>query len=1131
MSIVEFRKLLKKNNNNLTTLIRNRNNDIIQRLKDKKKEKPTTVQGKILKKSRVGALLNQIQKYSNVIKGAVAADPNVKIKSLKQAKQVIENKKKEDRLEKIRQEKEFIRREIERAKRDLERLELERREREKELEIRVKRLMREKRIINTRLGYILQNPIKDITRDTMMSEYKDKDTVYLDQNFGNLVNLAREKLFSNPEIDTRLGKSHIQALYIYSPNMPQEIKDENGNITFEYVALKIYHSNSIELKKNRHIRTDEFELNTDESDIEVLFVGYKITYKTRNNLPIGNNHLRVLKAFYPVTDRNYHESTSASTTDEKICIYATFCDIVGNCKLKNMPKNSNKIRKMLEKEDKEIKDSVKNGELVNALELLTKKYKAKIIVFFYESARDKDDKHFIVDNGITQEITDEELKKYEGQKGMSYYKNLHVAPAPIKCATKKEIKQNKKYKMRFERLVKTSYIDEETKEVHMELLKSRKVNNILGFDSEAYKKEDGTQVPFSITLFGKLNNKKIERSYYGEKCVDNFVKYIFKISKRKSHKKSRPNESVDPIHIYGYNNSRYDNLFIYEKIHDKEPMSKYTMTENSIKGIKFNNILIHDINLFYAGKLKDAAKQFGLKIEKGVYPYKFANKNNLKYIGEVPEKKYFNNKKDYEECKNMIGEKSFNLEKYTKKYCMLDSKIVYEFAKLHIDECVSVIKRDNGQEYIYDAQKMFSSAGISLKIFKQVFMDDNLEQSPENVIINEHSAYKGGYTAVFKKSFKRLKKGKYLNGYDINSSYLSSMCHSMPFKFIKTIKCNNDIVNIDELVETDNYCASVKYIGNDKYFIPNLLVRDEVTTNTVGVKEADNVYFWGCELIEAINNGYEVRVNSIDTYEDKPIFNEFANYFYNKRLEAEREGNRSKSKFYKDIGNSLYGKWAQRQFTKKKIVNNYNEMYNILEKENGVLVSDIVINDRKIIFEYNDKNTKNDNDYGKLVRFSSYIAARSRVTLSEAMRNIGHEHIYYIDTDSIFTDKELGEEFISTKLGKWKVDKPNIQEGIFIAPKTYYLKYKDDDNNIKKIFKAKGLDKDRMTDKDFKKLLNGEEFEQSRAMFFRSFQRIQVIDRVRTIKGVYNKRIWEGNNSIAFKNIEEWRKSNESNDS
>lgn len=41
-------------------------------------------------------------------------------------------------------------------------------------------------------------------------------------------------------------------------------------------------------------------------------------------------------------------------------------------------------------------------------------------------------------------------------------------------------------------------------------------------------------------------------------------------------------------------------------------------------------------------------------------------------------------------------------------------------------------------------------------------------------------------------------------------------------------------------------------------------------------------------------------------------------------------------------------------------------------------------------------------------------------------------------------------------------------------------------------------------------------------MFFRSFEGIKIEKTIRTLRTIYNKRIWNGNDSIAFKDIKSW---------
>lgn len=49
-----------------------------------------------------------------------------------------------------------------------------------------------------------------------------------------------------------------------------------------------------------------------------------------------------------------------------------------------------------------------------------------------------------------------------------------------------------------------------------------------------------------------------------------------------------------------------------------------------------------------------------------------------------------------------------------------------------------------------------------------------------------------------------------------------------------------------------------------------------------------------------------------------------------------------------------------------------------------------------------------------MVRFSSYITACSRINLLEGMIKVGHENVWYCDTDSIVCSKKLPESMIST---------------------------------------------------------------------------------------------------------------------
>ena len=191
------------------------------------------------------------------------------------------------------------------------------------------------------------------------------------------------------------------------------------------------------------------------------------------------------------------------------------------------------------------------------------------------------------------------------------------------------------------------------------------------------------------------------------------------------------------------------------------------------------------------------------------------------------------------------------------------------------------------------------------------------------------------------------------------------------------------------------------YKGNKKIVINNLLERDD-KGNNYSVKNFDGItYHWGCELIEAIKNDFEIEIFEINEYECKEIFTDFSNYFYNERKKLKKI-NPSKALYYKYILNSLYGKFGQKQFEKNKLVKNNSEIWKEIKGNITMLKNIENIDDELYLISYEEKG---DNlDYiGNLTRFSSYISALSRCKLSEVMRNIGHENIYYWNRKKIDT--------------------------------------------------------------------------------------------------------------------------------
>ena len=1007
---------------------------------------------------------------------------------------------------------------------------------------------------------IYQEPIANITIFNGEIPHDDFNNIFYDDNFqkishglmtkgsmvkyadynGKLLLYIQKKIFSDVNIDKKKGSIQLKYIYQSIPNIVN--LDNRRKYTFKTFTESVIPAARDENNVRSGIlytNVQEFNANTDVKNLPLfnhvienansngykyVYVGYRFVYATVNNEKTTESTLNHLKAFKPSSDRKYHELTCASTSTNKLCIYETFLDIIGQITLRHQRNKNNPetIRDMLKSEGSDIELSVKTGMLIKSLELLTKKYNQEILIIFYgtfidnkgnvfdyNGSNENVQKPIIINNGITNIATNEQILKFNNKKYFLYDKNVHVAPAILnvdkikKSELKISNKLSKKFSLRKQILKNSDTLNQN--------------DNLLGFDTETYTDENSNCVCYCICLYGKLNGKIISESFYGENCLKNFFIYIENITTKINNCKARSNKKIPKIFIYGFNNSKFDNMLIYKYFFDIDPRTKFIFSGNSIKFIKYNNLHVFDISLFYKnGTLRETCKAFKLEKEKGVFPYKFVNKDNLYYIGDVPESKYWNvNDRDI----YIKDNNNFDMKNYTIKYCLLDSELVYELAELHM-----IMSKGKINGRYYNTQKSPTSANSSIKMFSQIFQNETYYQSPDNVCIKERAAYKGGRTEKFKNDFTQTDNNKDSNLYyfDINSAYPAGMCGMMPYRYKNTLIYNEKLLNKDDIIDYNLYYAKSEYKGDNKCFIPNLLMRHEKTKDIISCKNTEYAYHWGCELKEAINNNCEIHIKEELQYEGKNIFKGFSEYFYGERLKI-KNSNPALAIFYKAILNSLYGKFGQKPLKKQALCSSVEEIYKIINHENTQLLDLEVINDQLFFIKYQKIGDEYES-IGKLIRFSSYISSTARTKLSKFMRDVGHENVYYCDTDSVFTSKLPSDKFIDQNiLGKWKMECDPIKEAIFIAPKTYF--YKTIIEKEKPKFAAKGMNVKKQTQKQYRDLLNGDidNIKTGSMMFFRSFNGIKIIDnQIRTMNMVNNKRKWSENSSEPYNDISEW---------
>lgn len=818
--------------------------------------------------------------------------------------------------------------------------------------------------------------------------------------------------------------------------------------------------------------------------ISKYIVGYTLILNNQQDKDLTQVYAQ-LKAYKPNINKPYHNKTIASTSiNNKLCIYETYLYI---CKNIDISKNKDKqlTETKLNEEPEELQTYIKNGELMKSLIYLSKRDNTTLYLQFFKNKYN----NVKFTNG-QMSINNDDLKN----KLVFLYDNEHVAPSKNYIYTNKDDEDNKNYVL-FKRENKT----EKTKNI-----------NIESYDIETLDCGDGKQLTYSISF----TCRGIPQFFYGIDAINQFVNFLDTIKDDSGLSKTNKKDKREYFNVYSLNGAKYDNYFIFDELLTRLPSAKIIIGKDDIKHMKYHNIRFFDLSLFYNGGLNKVYKSFfGEDVEqKYTFPYRFPSIDNLDYVGKVPDVKYWNSPKDRDAYLLKYG-LTFNMKQYTETYNNQDVILTRKIALEHHKKAKGEI---NGKKY--NLQNCPTIGSMAINMFSNVFQEKCIFASPPKQQIKERSSYFGGYNGLSNKYFKSSGDDK-LHYIDINSAHAHSMKGNIPnnYKFTVYDNMTKDEKSINDIKDYYLYYANYKYIGNDPNYIPNILSRTS-KGDIIAVQQSEYAYIWGCELKEAIRNKCIVNIQEINMYEPDIIFDNYIDHFYNERLQAKKDNNLVIKEFNKQMLTNLYGKFGSKENVKRDVCNSQSQINHILNNEKNTLLRFTEIGE-KIMLEYTTEG-ETDKNIGSLVRIASYTTAQTRCNLSRCMRNIaektGYKSIYYWDTDSIFTTTLPDKEFLDNdKLGSYKIEK-ELSEAIFLAKKTYYA----DDTN-----KAKGVNSKSLTRDDYMNLMNNKDESKeilNKTMFFRSLENIHIKEQIRTISTVYDSRIFDGNNSRAYLNINEY---------
>jgi hypothetical protein len=526
--------------------------------------------------------------------------------------------------------------------------------------------------------------------------------------------------------------------------------------------------------------------------------------------------------------------------------------------------------------------------------------------------------------------------------------------------------------------------------------------------------------------------------------------------------------------VYVHNLSNFDGIFLVKILSSIDNIKLYpVIKDDKMIDIKLTysnfskyNISFRDSLLMLPSSLRNLSKQFMVD-NKGIFPYNFINnqynnKINLNYIGKVPEYKYFRdlNLDQYNVYIKFFKNKKWSLKDETIKYCNQDCISLYQI----IEKFNTLIFN----KYSINIHKYPTLPSLAFGIYRTHYLKDYPIPLLSGLIFNDLSkSFTGGSTDMY------IPSGENIYAYDVNSLYPYVMNNfDMPIGNITFFEGNILKINSKAFGFFECIITAPKDLKHP-------ILQSKIDTGN-GIRTISPLGTWtgtyfSEEIYNAMKFGYKIEILRGYTFDKANIFKEYINDLY----EIKKASNKDEPMYLisKLLMNSLYGRFGMNELLNNNIIIDDNDIYNYIDKYtiNNIISLD---NNKSIIsyFDNNIKNTimlSNETHSNISIGIASAITAYARIHMTQ-FKNNNNYNLYYTDTDSIYIDKILSNNYISNDLGKMKLEY-NFNEATFLGPKVYGGLFFDNNNQLKAITKVKGY-KNKIDYYDLKSLLNKDNF-------------------------------------------------------
>jgi hypothetical protein len=541
------------------------------------------------------------------------------------------------------------------------------------------------------------------------------------------------------------------------------------------------------------------------------------------------------------------------------------------------------------------------------------------------------------------------------------------------------------------------------------------------------------------------------------------------------------------VFIIAHNGSKFDFIYLLPYITN----ARLSGNIHDIKQMNFKNkygveIITNDFFLTISSSLSNIGKMFKSKNQKSDTTVMLSINNN-------------------EDVKNNYNE--------LLEYCYQDCEVLKECFNLFKTNLESISYKD---KQLIIPQYWISTADLANKIFKLNFLSIKVYGLCHEEYHEMKKSYYGGYTMVFK---PKMENGY---AYDINSSYPSIMLEPMPIinkEYPEMIEVDYNI-DIKTLYWNNN--NKIRYFHVTEYEFPVNIFMSLFPTRTKNgnfyYRKGKDIWIWDNMLQyiqdEPVFINTVIKIDKYMEFETSDIYKDYVTCFYERRLQFKKENNEIQCQISKILLNSLYGKTGQKEYLPTHICNHEN-LIEFITKYKHNINNITPISDSHVVIQNSKVNIDPDH-MGALIYIASYITSTARLKLFKAIYSIINRggQIYYCDTDSIYTNIQLDNEYISDiELGKWKLEY-KVDKARFFGSKSYII-VKD---NGEQLIKFKGIPKKYLPANN--RLLNWEEdnyqefFTEIETTWRRKFGYVENIPMKKIIRQTLNKRIYLDNNSF-----------------